>query len=220
MKTVEAYRKTLKILLKIEVALYIIQAVLLFWFPEPTPVHWNSAGEIDSYGSKWMYLGLDLIPLAIWLLFWLPAKRREAPEYIFTRAWKFFVVLFSALMMAVTWIPEYMIFVAAQMPQTGVQTVECVAQLLLGVLFLILGNFLPQVPCNRAFGAKTLWTKDNSANWQKTNHLCGILLFGAGILFVLAALFNSAWGRYAGAITLGITVVVYGYSFYQSRERR
>ena len=56
-------------------ALFVIAAYFYPRVPEQVPVHWNTAGEADDYGSRAMgLLFLPLITLAIYLLFLLIPK--------------------------------------------------------------------------------------------------------------------------------------------------
>jgi uncharacterized membrane protein len=58
-----------------------------------------------------------------------------------------------------------------------------------GALFALLGNVLGKVRHNYIFGVRTPWTLMNETVWDKTNRFTGRLMFAAGVVLVLAALF-------------------------------
>ena len=56
----------------------------------------------------------------------------------------------------------------------------------MGLLFLLLGNFMTKVRPNFIFGVRTPWTLANEEVWDKTHRMAGPAMMAAG-LFVLAA---------------------------------
>lgn len=204
----------LQILLIVETVLYLLHFAIVFYLPDFVPFHWNSNGTADFYVNKWWYLLYDLIPFIVIWLFWFPLKSSTPSVYINTSAWKLFSVSFCFLMMAITWIPEYLIFTKTDTLQSAIANIHGLVLLLVGIIFILLGNFLPQVLPNRYFGAKTPWTKNDKQNWKKTNHLYSALIFGTGILCIIGALFHSFWIQYLGAAVVFLTLTIYIYSFY------
>lgn len=63
----------------------------------------------------------------------------------------------------------------------------------LGLMFMVIGNFMPQVRHNYFLGVRTPWTLASPEVWRKTHRLSGMMWAGAGILFVLGALLPNAW---------------------------
>lgn len=57
----------------------------------------------------------------------------------------------------------------------------------IGILFIILGNYLPKVRQNHSFGVRTAWTLESDENWIKTNRLAGWMYVVCGLVFVLNA---------------------------------
>lgn len=208
------YQKILWILLRVDLVLLVVHFMLICTLPNLTPLHWNNDGTADIYGSKWWYLLADLIPFVSLWLFYLPFKASVQPSYLSTRAWKYFAITFNSMMTIATWIPEYILFTEADARQSAVEKSQSVVMLILGIMFVILGNFMPQVGLNHMFGVKTPWTKSDVLNWKKTNHLFSILIFIVGIMCVIGALFYSLWIRYLGVAGIILTIILYCYSFY------
>ena len=213
-KKKEDYQKILRILLIVNSILLVIHILFILCLPNVVPLRWNNEGSVELYGSKWLYFILDVLPfITIWL-FYLPGKSNSKPTYIFTPAWRYFCVSFNILMTLATWIPEYLVFTKTESLPTAIAKSQGGLMLLIGIMFLFLGNFLPQVSHNHSFGVKTPWTKDDKLNWKKTNHLFSVFIMIIGMVCIIASLFYSSWIRLLGIIGLGLTLMLYGYSFY------
>ncbi len=70
------------------------------------------------------------------------------------------------------------------------------ANLFVGLLFVIIGNYLPKARQNYTIGIKLPWTLANEENWNKTHRLGGIIWMIAGIILILtsfAGALNKEW---------------------------
>ena len=61
-------------------------------------------------------------------------------------------------------------------------------RVLLGLMFLILGNYMPKCKQNHTIGVKVTWTLRNEENWNKTHRFTG-RLWVLGGLILLATMF-------------------------------
>ena len=81
--------------------------------------------------------------------------------------------------------------------------VSTVAPLFVGILFLVIGNYLPKTKQSDTLGIRLPWTLSSEENWNRTHRLTGFLWVAAGalcILFTLLHLWNG-W-LLAGLIAL------------------
>lgn len=62
--------------------------------------------------------------------------------------------------------------------------------IILGVLFILIGNYLPKNKQNSVIGIKTPWSLKDEVNWNKTNRLGGYTFIISGILFISLIFFN------------------------------
>lgn len=88
---------------------YLVQAVLLAFFPLNAPCHWNQAGAANGWMNKYLYLLLFALPFFIlWAMFRKPRNMAVAFFYQtpLGRGVRILVWVFSVL---VTWIPAYAI---------------------------------------------------------------------------------------------------------------
>ena len=80
-------------------------------------------------------------------------------------------------------------------------------ELLSGVMFIIIGTYLPKARQNYTIGIRVPWTLANEENWNRTHRLAGTLWIICGILMIIICLTRLAPGQWFVAILL-ITVLV------------
>ncbi len=199
-------------------AMVIAALVALPMLPDQIPIHWNAAGEPDDWASKWpAALLAPGVALAMWALFWLLPKIDPRGAH-YRRFWKTYwllanvVILFMALLHGVT-------LGAALGWAVEVDRVLVVA---VGVLFLVLGYYLPRVPSNWWIGIRTPWTLESESVWRRTHRLAG-RTFPIGGLVTIAGVFlppgYRPFAAMAGVTIAGSIPVVYSYIAWR-RERR
>jgi len=155
--------------------------------PERVPMHWNASGEVDRYGSRFagafaiplltigIYAGMLLLPL-------IDPRRANYARFLNAyRAVRTGLVLFLTLLYGVT--------IAITL---GYEiNISRVVPIALGVLFIVIGNFLTQVRHNYFMGIKTPWTLASEEVWRKTHRVGGFLFVAAGIVSILAAFLSA-----------------------------
>lgn len=169
-------------------ALALLPAVMLAlaWtrLPEQVPIHWNAHNQVDSWASPAALWGLCAVGPVMALLFQLLPRldpKRENYEKFQSKyeLTALVVLLLFAVAMAVT-------LVECLWP--GRLNVGKVICLVLGVLFLILGNLMGKVKRNWFLGFRTPWALSDPDVWNKTQRLAGWVLFLSGGLLILLAL--------------------------------
>ena len=65
----------------------------------------------------------------------------------------------------------------------------------MGIMFMIIGNYMGKVRQNYMFGIRTPWTIASELSWNKTHRMGGWLFFGFGLLFTLFGVISgsAAW---------------------------
>lgn len=72
--------------------------------------------------------------------------------------------------------------------------------LLVSLLIIVLGNYLPKVKRNYVVGVKTSWALNSDENWNRSNRFGGYCMVLAGIFYFVASLF--------GNMSIGIVVLI------------
>lgn len=91
-----------------------------------------------------------------------------------------------------------------------------------GLLFIILGNYLPKIKPNYTFGIKLPWTLANDEVWQRTHRLSGYLWILAGIIIIISyVIMPNAYAFLAILlIPLLIAPTIYAYRLYKKLENK
>ena len=96
------------------------------------------------------------------------------------------------------------------------------ASLFMGILFVVLGNYLPKCKQNLTLGIKLKWTLANEENWNATHRFGGKLWVAAGILFLFGVFLPVAVFLFICIpvllLTLGATTL-YSYLYYKKQLR-
>ena len=96
--------------------------------------------------------------------------------------------------------------------------VETVIPVLVGVLFLLVGNYLPKTKQSYTMGIRLPWTLDSEENWNRTHRLSGFLWVAAGAAFILLSLLRL-WNVWLlGALLLALIFVPVGYSYFLHKK--
>ena len=187
--------------------------------PERIPVHWNIRGEVDGYGGR--FVGLLLLPLAALGVYMLMQLARlvdpgKANYENFAQAFAMIRLVFVLFMATI-----YGVMVRAAFGH--VVAMGTIMFLAMGVLFIVLGNFMGKLRPNWFVGVRTPWTLSSRLSWDKTHRLAGWLFVLMGALFFVLVFFQKPW---ALGVVLAIDVVsilwmvLYSYLVYRSDPHR
>lgn len=177
--------------------------------PDVMPTHFGFDGKADDYGPKSVLLILGLLPFAFGFLFWLlprfdPRKESYAKH---AKAYAVMCILTTVFIILCTW--------ASVLAGLGYEMkIGTLIPVLAGVLFIILGNFMPQIRQNYFFGIKTPWALASENVWRKTHKQGGIIFCIMGIFMILVPFLPQEFQ--AGImflVILGGTTACYVYSY-------
>ncbi len=182
--------KNEKVLMKLMWAIALLPVLItLFVFsglPPEIPMHWNIHGEIDAWYPKfpWAFMP-PVIGIVITILATvLPKIDPKKENYDRFKRQYFIIRLILVAFFAVL----QMVIISISMGATFIK-VDTIIKLMIGILFIVLGNLMPKFKQNYFVGIKTPWTLNNEAVWAKTHRHGGFVWFVAGfIMSVLAFL--------------------------------
>ena len=188
---------------------------LLLWnqLPEQVPSHWNIHGEIDGWSSKaFAVLGMPGMLLAIhWVCVLACTADPKAANYT-----PKMLILVLWICPMISLIVNSMVYAAA----LGYQfSVEIIMPLLMGVLFIIVGNMLPKCRQSYTMGIKLPWTLANEENWNKTHRLGGKIWVLGGAIIMATAIFGSFWIMMIVLAVMVIVPTVYSYCLYRKQNK-
>ena len=194
---------------------FAVAAVMYPGLPDPMPSHWNAAGQVNGWMPKfWGVMLFPIIMAVLWLVFLvLPRISPRGFEMDpFVRAWGFLRVAILAYMLLV----GVLVFQAAK---NHGQMSERALLAGLGVLFVLMGNFLGKVTRNFFVGIRTPWTLANEEVWHRTHRLGGKCFVAAGLVVIASsALGLGIWPIFAAILVAALIPVVYSYVIYRKIE--
>ncbi len=186
-------------------------AGLLLWnrLPDPMPSHWNAAGEIDGYTSKfWGVFLMPLITIALLLLFLAiphidPLKANIAK---FRGIFNGFIVAFVAYML---YVYALTLFAALGTPFN----MTLMLMPVVGLLFIGIGYMMGKAKRNFFIGIRTPWTLSSETVWDETHKLGSKLFMLAGVLTIFAAFLgeNGVWLILVGVMIAAFAPIIYSY---------
>lgn len=98
--------------------------------------------------------------------------------------------------------------------------VQAVVMIFLGVLFVIIGNYLPKCKQSYTMGIKLPWTLNDEENWNKTHRLGGKLWVAGGLIMIATAFVANAFVPIAVIALLVIIPTVYSYMLYRKKHNK
>lgn len=137
---------------------------------ETVPMHWDVNGEIDRYGDKFELLMIPfLLPLLVYVLF--SVIPIIDPKNKLTKMGNKLQSLKALMTIFMSVLALFIIYTAKNQSMTNLNYII----LLIGVLYIILGNYLKTIKPNYFIGIRTPWTLQNETVWKKTHKLAGVL---------------------------------------------
>ena len=178
------------------------------------PVHWSFSGQPDRYGSKVEAVSMGpvvsvLIYVLAVVLPGIDPKRRN-----YERFKNEYILLMQVIMgfLAAVYIISIMAAFGRQV------NITLWVNAMLGVLFMVLGNYMSRIKQSWFVGIKTPWTLSSEKVWDKTHRFGGRMFVILGLIFVINA--------FVGFITnvavflvllfgLALSPIVYSYILYR-----
>lgn len=192
-------------------------ALCLPYMPEQVPIHWNWAGVADGFGPRWSALGLGVLPLGLLVLFWImPAIDPKGKNFEkFRPVWKGMVLATVLLGCAISWMSELAVF---GILRDGSGTAGILVGGGIGLLFILLGNYMPRIKQNYTFGCRTPWALADEHNWNRTQRMGGFTFILIGAATLITGVFSGLMGATGSLmVLLGTTLLgtlwIYVYSF-------
>lgn len=188
---------------------------LLLWnqLPDPMPSHWDINGEIDGWSSKaFAVFGFPSLLLAIhWLCVIASTADPKSKNY---HPAMFKLVLWTCPVLGL--VLNSMVYATA----LGYQlSVEIIMPLLMGLMFLIVGNLLPKCRQSYTMGIKLPWTLHSEENWNKTHRFGGKVWVAGGVVTMVTAFMGSFWFLMGVLVVVVAAPTLYSYLYYKKHEK-
>ncbi|CAN5416104.1 SdpI family protein [soil metagenome] len=174
------------------------------------PTHWGANGEVDGYGSKGFALFIMPAAGAIIAALNLVLPSIDPRRKHLARSQRGYTAIWCVLMawMAIIHCALISIYLGSNLRMAQIMPV------LIGILFVVIGNFMGKIRSNFFMGVRTPWTLSSEESWNRTNRLGGLLFMAIGVIAAIAGLIDGKFFAVALMATLPLStlvLVVYSY---------
>lgn len=193
-------------------------AGLIMWniLPDRMTTHWGINGEADGFSSK--AFAVFVLPLILLATHWLcifvtlkDPKNKEQSSKVF--AMIMWIIPITSL------ITNGMVYAVSLGSTVGI---DIAVRVLLGLMFIIMGNYLPKCKQNHTIGVKVSWALQNEENWNKTHRFTGRLWVAGGVV-LLATMFipmEDMMGLFVAVLLLlSFVPMLYSYLYYRKQVK-
>jgi len=102
-------------------------------------------------------------------------------------------------------------------------SIGTIVPIMVGILFILIGNYLSQIKSNFFMGIRTPWTLSSDEVWRKTHLVGGYSFVIGGLLFLASPLIANPWNAYIPLIAILIAAlfpIVYSYIIYTQEKNQ
>lgn len=190
---------------------FIIGAIFYRKMPDQIATHFNFNFQPDDYSSR--EFALFGIPAFMLVLFVLCAgllevdpKKRGMDGSLKTIT-RWIIPILSVFIQCVT---------ISYALDSSIKLIKFVP-VLIGIILVLVGNYLPKCRQNYTMGIKLPWTLNSEENWEKTHRFGGRMFVISGLCMIFAAF----WGSYVSACMFILAIIacfvpiIYSYSLYK-----
>jgi uncharacterized membrane protein len=180
---------------------YLALALVYNKLPQQVALHFNINGQPDRFGAKselWWSCGI-LVVVGIAILFLLTNihkvernKNKLKNQNVMATTALFVSLLFCGV--------QFAIITSAYNPNLNHFGFRLILALV-GVLYAVIGNYMPTLKPNHFVGIRVPWTLNSENNWRQTHQKIGKYWFASGVFLFLV----SWWLPF---LTLIITLLV------------
>ena len=185
-------------------------AVLYNSLPDTMAIHWGFDGTANGWASKLVAVFvlpgvLLILNLLFPVLLNMDPKNKNMDEKIKTLV-RWIIPVVSVLCAGVTLAEA-----------CGVESkMALIGPMIMGVLFVAIGNFLPKTTQSYTVGIKLPWTLNSEENWNRTHRMAGFLWVAGGIVMIITALLGLGFaGMIAMIVLMAVVPTVYSYMLYR-----
>lgn len=195
------------------IAPIVLTLVLYNELPAQVPIHFDVNGQPNGYASKAIAgfvlpCGFAVVNLFTCFMLLTDPKRRNAN--IIIKAVGIWTVPVLSFILVPTSLFKSMGY---EIPITKIITA------LLGLLLLIIGNYLPKSRQSYTIGIRLPWTLDNEENWYKTHRFGGVIWVLGGIVVITNAFIGSFYIMLGVILLISVLPIIYSYSFYLKQKK-
>lgn len=166
---------------------FVVLTVLICLLPDTVPIHFNVDMVVDRMGSPAWLVVFGILPvlIALGLILELVLRKRE---YQNRRVIQIFMGALAVFFAWFGWVFYGIVSCGAEMGEKVPVSMSLLIMLPLGLIMIVIGNYLPKIRRNHTLGIKLPWTLKNEECWNKTHRFSGYVTIIAGAILSIGAI--------------------------------
>lgn len=196
---------------------FVVSLVTVFYLPEQVPTHWNIYGQIDDYGSKYIYLIFGF--LGIFGYFLIGGLRKIDP---YSDKIEKNLAAYGAIRDIVSVLFSTMTLISIASVLIKEINISQIMMVVMGIFMVVIGNMMPRIPHNYFAGIKTPWSLNDEGNWKKTHRFGGFCFVISGIMIVIAGILKAKWliaVAFSSLLLCLVFVCIYSWYIYNKQRK-
>lgn len=236
----EVLLKRILVLSVISAIAFVITGIALVFMPDQVPMHYNVSGEIDRIGSKYENYIFPAIIMAM-NIFWIilikvydrKAEKAESDKVEKEAVSNSKILYWTAVATSIFFIGMQimLLWIAANAAEPADTAGNydnlgkvsiIVMNVLMGFLFIFMGNIVPKAKNNGAFGVRTKWSMANDTTWRLSNRFGGraMIISGFVVIFLgfIPNMIIATYGMLVVIAVMTVACVVYSKKIYEQNK--
>lgn len=199
----------------------ITTCVSFLFLNDVIPTHFGIDGKPDQFGSKYFILIFPLVSILIGSSMLLVNKYGKVSDN-----YRKYMLLTGCILEAIFLLLNIVFIIVAityveDMPAFDFSKVMMI---IMGLMFIIMSNYMPKIEKNRTLGIKTKWSMYNEVTWQKTHRLAGFVGIIMGILILISGIFFKETVNFIILMSLiiifMISLTIASYLYYKEEKNK
>ncbi len=184
---------------------------LILWdkLPAEMATHFDSNGKADDWSPK--EVAVFGLPLFLLVIHWFcmaftsvdPKKQNFSNKVIALVMW---------LCPVVSIVGNGAVYLYAF--DNTVNTTP-MAMMLLGCVFLVIGNYMPKMKQNYTIGIKIPWALNSEENWNRTHRFGGYMFMLGGTMVIIAGFIQQFWLVPVALVLMAFVPTIYSFILYK-----
>lgn len=190
---------------------------LIAWnkLPEQMTTHWGADGNADRWSNR--NVAVFALPIFILIVHWFcifctlkdPKNTNQNNKVLGMVLW---ICPITSLVVS------GMVYAAAfgkEMKPHGIILP------LVGLMLIVMGNYLPKCKQNSTIGIRVKWTLENEENWNVTHRFCGKVWVVGGLLIMVCSFLPEIISiKVLLVLVIVLSILPIGYSFYYHKIKQ
>lgn len=200
----------------------IVLVAFLVWvyfypkLPDIVPIHWWFDGIPDRTGSKTLHIFLFPLLITVMLLVFSFLPKLDPKKENYEKFW----TVWEIFQFSIVWFFLYIYIVSNFVILYPEYNISRFMMFGIGILFIILGNYMGKLRQNYFVWIKLPWTLADEQVWNKTHRFWGKMFLLWGLLFLFNAFFlwQTAWIFMLALCSVLFAPIIYSYIIFKKKK--